>query len=130
MSNLIAAEILELHYWFEAWFLGRLDQISLSRVDQCLSDDFHLVNPSGVLATKPELLETLVKTYGTYQERDFAIVVKNIQVRPLSENVAIARYEEWHKQDGNEKGRLSLAVFKTEPELVWEHVHEVWLPES
>jgi len=126
-------EIVELHQFFEDWFIGRLENTdaAFARFAEAMGPGFHIVNPSGRLTARPALMAGLRNAYNTWDKG--RIWIKNVQVRGQYDTISIVTYEEWQAVGEAEGGRLSTVVFNADAKavngLLWLHVHETWLPE-
>jgi len=128
MIDACRAEIDELHRFFEAWLAG--DDADFARCDGVLGPGFVLVSPNGHLVTRDTLVAQLRAAKGS--RPGLSIRVENFDARPIGDDTWLATYEEWQTEAGRKRGRLSTALFRTEPEaprgVTWLHVHETWLP--
>ena len=124
-------EVEELHRFFEDWLTGACDE-NLDRCDKVLAKDFEIVWPSGSRMKRHELLDALAERYG--ENADLQIRIDNFHARVVGEGLCLVTYEEHHRREEGDRGRLSTALFRgrdTAPhgvELV--HVHETWLPNA
>ena len=124
-------EIEDLHHFFEAWLGGSLPRTeeTFSRLPLILDPGFTLISPTGEVATRAELLETLWREHGVRGE--WRIWIERPQLRYEDEKVVLATYEEWQMVGGKTTARLSTALFSRTPTaphgLNWLHVHETWL---
>ncbi len=124
-------EIRAIHEFFQDWLNGSVPRKKngLQRVAEALSDSFFIISPDGSEADKNTLLEGLFGAHGSW--RGGQIWIENIRCRYAEDNLCLMVYEEWQgkKDDGEQKGRLSSALFKKEVDgkISWLHVHEVWL---
>jgi hypothetical protein len=129
--NPFEAEIHELHKFFQYWFTGTVPESDavFERCTSVLSDDFTLITPNGVMIVYPALVELLKASYNTRDQ--FKIWIKNIQVHQEHPNGSIVTYQEWQKNEGATRVRISTAIFQqqegTPNGIVWRHVHETWL---
>jgi len=126
-------EVLELHRFFERWYLGEPDPHGedFSRLSDVLTEDFRMVNPDGEVVARSELLTGLRRNHGTRSD-DFQIRVENVSYRMVGRTAAAVTYEEWHEEGGRTRGRVSTAILRehssTPNGVEWLHVHETWLP--
>ncbi|MFQ5766784.1 MAG: hypothetical protein ACE5ID_02220 [Acidobacteriota bacterium] len=136
MESDCRAEIEDLHRFFQEWFAGSLpvEGDSFSRLATVLAPEFGMISPQGVLMDRRIVLQSLRAAHGTSRApgKPTRIWVTKIRVHNLGEGLALATYEEWQRIDGQDKGRLSSALFRERAEtphgVEWVHLHEVWLP--
>lgn len=128
-------EIEELHQFFVAWFCGTVPETDTAwaRVEDALAPRFVLIAPSGRRFDRNEILAGIRSRYGTHDPGvAFDIWTLDYQARRVAAGQALVTYEEWQRRDGEERGRLSTAVFVLDEsapnEVCWLHVHETWLP--
>lgn len=122
-------EIIELHRFFEAWFLGRED--SLERAELALHLDFTMIGPDGTLADRSTTLRRLRD--GHAHSTDLRIETGDHRLLHTADDLLIATYVERHRLAGDRANeRISTVVFvptRRGPNgLRWLHVHETWLP--
>lgn len=126
-------EVLELHRFFERWYLGECDPHGeeFSRLSDVLTEDFRMVNPDGALVARSDLLAGIRGSFGSKRE-GFHIAIENVYYRLLGRGLAAVTYEEWHEEGRRRRGRLSTAIFREHGDVPngveWIHVHETWLP--
>ncbi len=138
MKKNIEHEIIDLHQFFQDWFNAEIDNTEkeFARFSEVMADDFEIISPSGIRTVKNELEQKLSQAYGfrVNEASPFRIWIENIEVRQIEKELYISTYEEWQEIDGESKGRLSTALFKTKSDtpngLLWLHVHETCLPEK
>jgi len=128
-------EIEALHRFFVDWFRGALPDTdeAWSRFADAVAPGFTLVAPSGEAFDRDALLEGLRGRHGAEgPASDFAIWIRNFRDRHVTAGLATVTYEEWQRRAGEERGRLSTAVFLADAQapngVRWVHVHETWLP--
>jgi len=121
----VRTEIEELHRFFERWLSG--DEDDFSRCDRALARDFTMVAPGGEVRTRDALVRGLLDAQG---KRPVSIRIRNFEMFELAPELALARYEEWH----GDQGRVSTALFRVRGNapngIEWVTVHETWLPAS
>ncbi len=130
-------EIVELHRFFTAWFNGDLPDTdeTWAALENGLAPAFVLVTPYGTVLERDALLTSLRPMHAQHgPEAGFEIGIRNFVCRHVGEHTAIVTYEEWQTLHGEEKGRISTAVFERNPAMPnrvrWLSVHECWLPDS
>lgn len=130
-----AAEVAELHAFFDGWFTGRLaaDGEAFARFEGALAEDFQIVAPDGRASSRAEIVERLRAAHGSAPgaPEGRRVWVEDVLVRPVAPGVWLSTYEEWQESPAGRRGRLSSAVLReregTPNGLEWVHVHEVWL---
>ncbi|MFQ5705057.1 MAG: DUF4440 domain-containing protein [Gemmatimonadales bacterium] len=133
MDEKCRKDVIELHRFFENWFTGRVarTQKEFARIRDTLAADFEIISPSGTRTRRAELLAGIWEAYGSYTSESFGIRIGNVACRRIDDDVCLVTYEEWQTRDGEEKGRVSSAVFRrregTPGGIEWQHVHEVWI---
>ncbi len=127
-------EIIELHRFFEDWFMGRLEdsEEGFARFAGALADGFTIISPGGKVTGRTDLLRSLRSAHGAYAgDGSISIRVANVQQRQASEDHFLLTYEEWQDSGSGERGRLSSVLFRRRPGarngVEWLHVHETWL---
>ena len=120
-------EIVELHEFFEAWFLGTED--SLERVEQALGAEFTFVGPDGGETDRQATIDRLDAGRGHTSE--LRITTSEHRLLHQSDDVLMASYIEGHELAASTNRRLSTVVFTVDPGgpngLRWLRVHETWL---
>ena len=131
------SEIEELHRFFTAWFNGSspADDATWATLENVIAPGFVLVTPYGTVLERAALLASLRPMHGHHAaEAGFAISVRDVRCRHVAADTVVVTYEEWQTLHGEEKGRISTAVFERNPAMPnrvrWLAVHECWLPES
>ena len=131
MSNVYAAEIRDLHQFFQDWFSGAIAQTeaNFARVTTALNENFTLIGPDGTLAEYATVIGWLRGGYGS--RPNFRLWTDKIVVRHQQDDLALATYEEWQTIDGQENVRLSTTLLRANTNapggVEWLHVHETWL---
>lgn len=130
-------EIVELHRFFTEWFTGVLPDTDAtwSAFENTLAPGFVLVSPDGMVLEREPLLASLRPMHGSHgAEAGFNIGIRNFTCRHVGTRSVIVTYEEWQTLHGEEKARISTAVFERNPAMPnrvrWLAVHETWLPAS
>ena len=129
------AEIRDLHRFFTDWFLAEVPDTdeAWSRVTSALDDAFTLVGPDGVTHARDPLLAAIRARYGCHPSpTDFRIETRDVRILLTDGEGVLVRYEEWQRLDAEERGRVSTAYLRRDPQaphgLRWCRVHETWLP--
>ena len=136
MEDVCRTEVVGLHEFFAAWFEGRLpgEDDAFARVADALAEGFELIGPDGSRRDRAELLASIRSNHGSHaaSDRSFAIRIEKVEPRRLADGLALATYEEWQTIDGEENGRVSSALFRSDPDaperVAWVHLHETRLP--
>lgn len=120
-------EIVELHRFFEAYYLGR--ESSLSRAESAFHPDFTFAGPDGDTTDRAATLNMLRQGHGhTAQLR---IATSDHQLLFATDDVLVASYVELHELAAGENERLSTVVFVVDDEaptgVRWLRVHECWI---
>ena len=132
ISTQVQVEIEALHQFFEDWFTGRLPktEAAYQRFSQALGDDFVIVAPSGHARERATLLQGLWDAHDSHAA--MRIWIEKVQLRRVRGDVIWTTYEEWQEIGGQTTGRLSTVIFTKQADdehpLLWQHVHETWLP--
>jgi hypothetical protein len=134
MKDRCEAEIVELHQFFEDWFMGRLDNSdeAFHRFEGVMAEGFTMIPPGGSITERAELLHSLRRAHGVFSEgRAISIRVANIQPRHTQNGHLLLTYEEWQDEGQGERGRLSSVLFRRHDAapngVEWLHVHETWM---
>ncbi len=121
------AEIIELHDFFQAYFLGQ--EGSLDRVEAALHPGFSIVGPGGAVSDRAATLEMLRQ--GHAHTESLVITTLDHALLHQSEELLIASYIERHQLTAGANDRLSTVVFAIDPAgpngVRWVRVHETWL---
>ena len=121
-------EIIELHAFFEAYFLGVID--SLERFERVLSPQFTMVGPHGNSHDRSSVIEAVRAGHG----HSDSLVISTTDHRLLARRngTLVAEYVEHHQLAETSNHRITTAVFEAEPAapngVVWLRVHETWAP--
>jgi hypothetical protein len=129
-------EIVDLHRFFVDWYHARLPRTAaaFARCGDALAEGFALISPGGEILERDPLVAMLERAHGSRQGSDFEIRIERPDARAVGDGLLLARYEEWQRNAGIWRGRLSTTLLQEEPAapagLIWLHVHETWLPDS
>lgn len=120
-------EIVELHDFFEGYFLGTRDD--LERCDAALDQDFTMAGPDGTVAGK---VATMAAIEAGYQHTDLLrILVTQTRLIAESPELVVAEYVESHELASRRNHRRSSVTFRRDPQgpngLRWVHVQETWI---
>ena len=134
MKSQCETEIVELHRFFEEWFMGRLEDsgAAFSRFADVMADGFIMISPEGTVTGRAELLRGLRHARAAYTPANsISIRVADIQQRRHSDDLCLMTYEEWQNTGSGERGRISSALFRRRPGtpngVEWLHLHETWM---
>lgn len=130
--------ILDIHDFFTDWVGGRCpgdaDTFRQRALDH-ISDDLVAIFPAGRTFAKADFEGYMTGIYGS--NPDFRIQIRDVQVRHLSAEMAVANYEEWQRgaKDSDEpnNGRVTTMVLGNggaDNRLQILQVHETWLPKD
>ena len=125
-------EIVELHDFFEAYFLGALAATDVDRLRMALADDFTFISPTGAASTRVEVEAAIVA--GHHHTAELNITITDAQLLVESDQIVVARYVENHEMAAAANHRISTVVFSRDAAapngLRWRTVHETWLENS
>ncbi|MFT5050045.1 MAG: hypothetical protein ACI8QZ_001439 [Chlamydiales bacterium] len=136
MHESCRAEVVQLHAFFEAWFLGELEQTdeAFERFAVALADEFVMVSPGGVAFSRLEILDRVRGAHGSAAVGSgpaMKVYTRAEQVRTIGDGLFLVTYEEWQAEGGVERGRISSALLRARPGtpngVEWIHLHETWL---
>ncbi len=120
-------EIIELHAFFEGWFLGAID--SLDRMESVLAEGFSIVQPDGAEVDRAGTIESVAG--GRATSRELVITTSDHRLLHDGGDTLVASYVETHERSDRTKRRLSTVVFVRSDSapngLMWVRVHETWL---
>jgi len=120
-------EIIELHGFFERYFIGTED--SIARFENALADDFSMVDPSGNDYDRAAVLDVVRDGHG--HTSSLVITTSDHRLLATHEETIVAQYIETHELAERTNRRKTTAVFvadRTTPNgLAWLRVHETWL---
>ena len=123
-------EIVELHEFFEGYFLGDLDADDVGRLEVALAPDFTIVGPGGGESSRAQTV-TAIRA-GHAHTSQLKISIDDARVVVELPDVVVARYVEHQEHADSITDRLSTVVFSRAPDapngLRWRTVHETWLP--
>lgn len=134
MDERCRSEVIQLHQFFEGWSTGKLDPSdeNFRRFAEVVAVGFEIISPDGQLMKRDQILSRVRDSHGSRKNGTFRIWIENYRSRLIVNGVQLVTYEEWQETDGEQRGRLSSAIFQHEPDapngVVWLHVHETWLP--
>ncbi len=120
-------EIVELHEFFEAYFLGRID--SMDRFEATLDPDFTMIGPTGEFSTRDEVIDAV--RAGHAHTDSLSISIVDAELLSHRNDILVARYVETHELSDRSNHRITTVVFAEDPEaprgVRWLHAHETWL---
>lgn len=137
LADMAAAEVRELHAFFEEWFSGERPRTDaeIARLENALGAGFQLLDPEGDVVPRSAIIESVEQRHGaaTDGQAPDRIDVEAIEPRFERDTVCLLTYEEHQRTDGSWRGRRSSALFEAAPDapgdVVWRHLHETWLPD-
>ena len=107
-------------------FTESFDRLFVSRLSPALV----YVMPTGIALERAQLLSGLRSGHGS--NREFGIEIRGVRVRFEDTRSVLATYEELQrgaKSHAAQNARLSTVLLRHDGEaLLWQHVHETWLP--
>ena len=131
LADRCAAEIDELHAFFELWFGGELPETraELARFADVLADDFRMIQPSGLTRTREGITTDVFDAHAAHD--DVRIETSTFEPRHVGTETCLGTYEEWQTIAGDRTGRASTVLFRQAPGtpngVEWVHLHETWL---
>ncbi len=129
-------EVVELHRFFEAWFLGHLPPTAFDRFTSVMADSFVRISPEGQLEKLASLTERLQQAHASHNKPgpSLRIWIQNFRVRQQQKKRCLVTYQEWQDSCERVRGRLATALFHVRPDtpcgVEWLHLHETWMPET
>jgi hypothetical protein len=128
MSSVLR-EIIDLHQFFQAWFVGDLsrEDASFEYLESALADDFTLVRPNGTEVDRSTILTAAREAWGS--RAGLHISIEAVEVIAAEATLIVARYDESEQEHGEKiSRRVSTVVFRRSEHhpngLAWLRVHE------
>jgi hypothetical protein len=122
-------EVVELHEFFEAYFLGTTDMADLHLLEAVLAPGFTIVGPNGTESSRAETIEAIRGGHG--HTSSLVITITEARLLSTTAETVVARYVENHALSEGSNHRLSTVVFTRVPDapngLQWQSVHETWV---
>ena len=122
-------EIIQLHEFFEAYFLGTVPEDDLSRMDAALSPGFTHLGPHGAVTDRAGTIAAVRAGYAHTQSLE--ITITEASVLAESDGLIVCRYVENHALTAGSNHRWSTAAFVPDDSapngLAWVTVHETWV---
>jgi hypothetical protein len=122
-------EIIELHEFFEGYYLGAIDADDVGRLEVALAPDFTIIGPGGGESSRDQTVEAIRS--GHAHTPQFRISIADARLLLDLPDLLVARYVEHQEVAGAITDRLSTVVFTRAPDapngLRWRTVHETWL---
>ena len=120
-------EIVELHDFFEGYFLGARDD--LDRVEAALDHDFSMAGPEGTVAGRGATISAIESAYDSHEQ--LRILITQARLVAESPELVVAEYVESHELSDRMNHRRSTVTFRRDPGgpngLRWVHVAETWI---
>ena len=131
MQVQVREEVEGLHRFFVGWFSGQIDESAFrSDFQPRIAPDVVFIPPAGMLLGWEDLSSMIQAGYGS--NPDFRIQIRNVRVRREFDGHVLATYEEWQRNalasDPPDNGRIATVLFSVGQRLLWQHIHETWLP--
>lgn len=124
-------EIESLHEFFVDWYTGQTGEDTYDRVERALASDFEMVTPEGIRSKYRDVVDGIRDGYASHEPGAFDIEIRNVETRYSGEDHTLVRYEEWQESETGITGRLSTALFESDPDapggVIWLDLHETWL---
>lgn len=128
VANPWRSEIDELHAFFEAYFLGRLDRADIGRVERALARDFTMLGPNGTEADRTATLSTIENGHAHTDSLEITVTEHRLIVS--TDEHVVATYVENHTLADRTNHRVATVVFVRDPDgpngLRWVRVQETW----
>ncbi len=123
------AEIVELHDFFEEYFLGRI--ASLARAEAAFGPKFTFVGPNAETRNRASVIQMLAD--GHAHAEQLKITTTDHQLLLESPDAIVATYVEHHELADTSNHRLTTVVFVPDPDapngLLWHRAQETWMTE-
>lgn len=123
-------EIIDLHRFFEAYFLGQVD--SIERAASVFAPEFTFVGPHGQETNRQATLDQIQA--GHAHTTSVTITTSGHRLLHATDDLVIATYVEHHQLAASSNQRLSTVVFAVDPDtpngVAWLRVHETWMDQE
>jgi hypothetical protein len=124
------AEIIELHDFFEDYFLGKTS--SLARAETAFGPKFTFVGPNAETRNRASVIQMLAD--GHAHTQDLTITTTDHHLLLETPEAIVATYIEHHEHnEGQPNHRLTTVVFVPDPNapngLLWHRAQETWVAE-
>ena len=120
-------EIIELHDFFQAYFLAKID--SIDRFVATLEPDFTMIGPDGHLSDRSQVVEAVRAGHGHTDSLE--ILTSDHTLLAARAGLIVARYVETHHLAARSNRRITTVVFAERTDrpngVGWLHAHETWL---
>ncbi len=131
IHDLVTQEVESLHAFFVSWFSGQCARECFERdFSRRFSPDLVFIPPAGRRLGLDNLSHSVYQAYASNPA--FRIQIRNVRVEQVFGDYLIATYEEWQRNalasTPPDNGRIATVLFAVREHLVWEHIHETWLP--
>ena len=131
LSQKVEDEIKSLHDFFCDWFGGMVNQERFEELfSKRFSSELIFIPPAGNYLQFKDLEESIREGYGA--NPDFKIEIRNVRLLIEMDGYILATYEEWQRNALASKppdnARLATVMFKNGDHLIWQHIHETWMP--
>lgn len=121
------AEIVELHDYFEEYFLGKT--ASLDRAKNAFGSGFTFVGPDGATRNRASVIQMLAD--GHAHAEQLKITTTDHQLLLEIPEAVVATYVEHHELAETSNHRLTTVVFVRDDDapngLLWHRAQETWL---
>lgn len=130
IAELARNEVVALHAFFVAWFLGQDDAPDFATCEHAFAPDFRMVTPDG---TVHDLVETLARIRGAHGTAKPGFRIDILDPRPVwaGDGAVLLEYVEQQYRDGRSTRRRSTGLFIIDPSaprgVKWRHLQETWI---
>ena len=122
-------EIVQLHDFFEAYFLGTVPEDDLSRMESAFAPNLTFLGPTGSVTGRAETIAMVRAGYAHTKQLDITITEPTLLAE--SGGLVACRYVENHALAKTSNHRWTTAVFEEDADapngLAWVTVHETWV---
>ena len=120
-------EVIELHDYFEAYFLGTVE--GLERVESALAQDFTMVGPAGITFSRGQTIGLIEGGHSHASALEMTITEPELLFE--DGETLVASYVENQQWADVANHRLTTVVFSKDDSapngLVWRRIHVTWV---
>ena len=125
MIDRIVSEIHQIQRIIQDWFTGEVpkDDSNLERLESALDSSLILVRPNGTEVDGKTLTHQIHQAWGA--RPSVKIWAENIHIIANSDQIAVARFDEFDREDEPTGHRISTVVLRVQEDRVsWLRLHE------